>query len=98
MKANWKYIIILVLVVLIPAGTILAAGYFAKKKLASPKKAATPDVDPSTVPDSDGSNDYNSNEGADDTDNSDEEVDDRDYYDQAYEDYMDSVKFQDNLG
>jgi hypothetical protein len=58
MKINYKYIIVILLILIVPTGTFWAVGYLAKKKLDEAKK--TPDSDNSTIPDSDGSNDYNS--------------------------------------
>lgn len=75
MKINWKYILILALVVIVPTGTIWAAGYYAKKKLVDNKKPTSPTVDPSTIPDSDGSNDYNSDDDVSELDEYWEDID-----------------------
>jgi len=62
-KKNWIYLGLVILTVVVLPGGFLLAGYLTKKKLetpATPVTNVTTEVDPSTIPDSDGSNDTSS--------------------------------------
>ena len=63
-KKNWIYLVLVILAVIALPGGFLLATYLGTKKATTPAaKATTPatkvtiKVDPSTIPDSDGSND-----------------------------------------
>ena len=63
MKINWKYILIIALVIIVPSGTIWAAGYYAKKKLIDAK---APIKAPSTIAENNDLEDIQDNENNED--------------------------------